>query len=214
MIRKLRSLVGNRILLRRNKNLRLGRHCVVHDSQFEPNVAVGDGGYVVRSQIGLHSYLGLRCIVADSKIGRYCSIASNVSIGSGSHPLARNVSTHPIFHLRRLPEWDLVPRDTFDEFRPTQVGSDVWIGTNAVLRDGVTVGDGAVIGAGSIVTRDLEPYGVYAGVPARLLRFRFDETVVERLLQIKWWDRDFSWIRRHALTFADVDRFLRDTSDL
>lgn len=115
---------------------------------------------------------------------------------------------HPAFYLRRLPEWDFVLSDSHEEFRRTSVGNDVWIGNKAIILDGVTVGDGVVIGAGSVVTHDLAPYGIYAGVPAKLLRYRFSESQIDRLLKLRWWDKDLTWIRENATEFADVDDFL------
>lgn len=191
-----------------NPTLRLGSAPSFYGSQFADHVGVGYGSLIVHSTIGLHSYLGMRCIVAHAEIGRFCSIAADVTIGTGRHPIDRNVAMHPAFYLRRLPEWDFVLSDSHEEFRRTSVGNDVWIGNKAIILDGVTVGDGVVIGAGSVVTHDLAPYGIYAGVPAKLLRYRFSESQIDRLLKLRWWDKDLTWIRENATEFADVDDFL------
>ena len=113
---------------------------------------------------------------------------------------------HPIFYLHRPPLWDLVQTDQFTEFAPTKIGSDVWIGTRAVVRDGVTIGHGCVIGAGAVVTKDTEPYGIYVGVPAKLTRYRFSQEIREKLMSLQWWDKDFAWIRSRIADFQDVDR--------
>jgi len=210
MISIMRRVAGRRLLRWRNPGLEVGRDYIVHRCEFERGVAVGDGSYLVHANIGAHSYLGPRSIVAHATIGRYCAIAADVAIGTGSHPLERNVSIHPMFYLHRPPKWGLVEADSFQEFRHTIVGSDVWIGTKAVLRDGIEVGHGAVLGAGAIATRDLEPYGVYVGAPARLVRFRFSNEEIAKLLAARWWDRDEQWIRRNARYFDDVGRFLAD----
>lgn len=209
MIGWLRSKVRNRRLARQYPGVRFGYRASVHQSELDPQVGLGDETVILRSSIGRYSYLGPRCIVANSKIGQFCSIAADVAIGSGSHPLDRNAAVHPIFYLHR-PDlgWDLVSRDGFEEFQTTTIGSDVWIGTKVVIRDGVTIGHGAVVGAGAVVTRDLEPYGIYAGVPARLVRYRFDENTRSRLLRLAWWNREMNWIRQNAGNFADVDRLL------
>lgn len=206
MIRRLRDYLSRQKILLRNRTLRMGRGAATHQSQFEEHVALGDDAMVLRSAIGRHSYFGPRCIVADAKIGRFCSIAADVSIGTGGHPLGKNAAMHPIFYLSRPPLWDLVQTDQFTEFAPTTIGSDVWIGTKAVIRDGVTVGHGCVIGAGAVVTKDTEPYGIYVGVPAKLKRYRFPQKTREKLLALQWWEKDFDWIRSKAELFQDVDR--------
>lgn len=206
MIRRVRDYLSRQKTLLRNPTLRMGRHTITNQSTFEEHVALGDDAMVLRSVVGRYSYFGPRCIVADAKIGRFCSIAADVSIGTGGHPLGKNAAMHPIFYLSRPPLWDLAQTDQFTEFAPTTIGSDVWIGTKAVIRDGVTVGHGCVIGAGAVVTKDTEPYGIYVGVPAKLTRFRFPEETREKLLALQWWDKDFDWIRSRAELFLDVDR--------
>lgn len=206
MIRKLRDYLSRQKTLLRNPTLRLGRNTTTNQTAFEEHVALGDDAMVLRSEVGRHSYFGPRCIVADARIGRFCSIAADVSIGTGGHPLGKNAAMHPIFYLSRPPLWDLVQTDQFTEFAQTTIGSDVWIGTKAVIRDGVTIGHGCVIGAGAVVTKDTEPYGIYVGVPAKLMRFRFPEEIREKLLALQWWEKDFDWIRSRAELFQDANR--------
>ena len=205
MIRRLRDYLSRQKTLLRNPTLRMGRGTIAHQTQFEEHVALGDDAMVLRSAVGRHSYFGPRCIVADARIGRFCSIAADVSIGTGGHPLGKNAALHPIFYLNRPPIWNLVEADQFIEFEPTKIGSDVWIGTKAIIRDGVTVGHGCVIGAGAVVTKDTEPYGIYVGVPAKLTRFRFPEETRKKLLALQWWEQDFEWIRARSKLFLDVD---------
>jgi acetyltransferase-like isoleucine patch superfamily enzyme len=113
-------------------------------------------------------------------MGRFCSIASEVHIGSGSHPSRGTVSTHPAFYLAQPAQgWDFVDKDRQAEFRPTVVGNDVWIGAK-----------------------------VYGGVPARLIRKRFSDDVIDRLLKFRWWDQDTQWLRQHVDVFADIDKLI------
>ena len=90
------------------------------------------------------------------------------------------------------------------------IGNDVWIGNDVKLMEGITIGDGAVIGTGAVVTKDVEPYSVYAGVPAKKIKLRFSEEQIEELVKIKWWDKDEEFIRNNvkASVFDDVDRFI------
>lgn len=136
--------------------------------------------------------------IRNGKIGRYCSIARDVSIGPNEHPtdwLTSSVlAENPIAN-----GWDEFARPGQrahfaargrpfpTNLRQTVIGNDVWIGTGTLILKGVTIGDGAIVAGGSVVTRDVPPYGVVAGTPARLKRFRFDERTVERLLALKWW---------------------------
>ena len=123
-------------------------------------------------------------------IGRFCSIACGAKFifTSANHTL-RSLSTYP-FPLF-FEEWGLDKAgvtEAWDNKGDITVGSDVWIGYEAVVMQGVTIGDGAVIGARSVVTRDVPPYAIVAGAPARLIRMRFSESTVSRLLELKWWD--------------------------
>ena len=156
-------------------------------------------------QVGDYTYLGQQCRLSHANIGKYCSIASEVHIGLGSHPLAPYVSTHPLFVLRRDQYgWRFADRDYWSAFALTTVGNDVWIGLRAVIRDGVTVGDGAVIGAGAVVVSDVPPYAIVGGVPARVIRFRFPADVVQTLLHLRWWDQSEAWLQTNWKRFHDI----------
>ena len=90
------------------------------------------------------------------------------------------------------------------------IGNDVWIGNDVRIFPGVTIGDGAVVGTGAVVTKDLEPYGIYAGVPAKLIRKRYDVGTIDALLDLKWWEKDEEWLREHSAWFADVEELIRN----
>jgi len=137
----------------RRRNCQRGAGCVIPASSsiggvtaLGRSVVLGSGVNLLNALIGDYSYLGHGCNIAHADIGKYCSIAAEVYIGLGIHPLAPFVSTHPIFYLRgRFPAWRLADRDYRPEYVHTIVGNDVWIGLRGAIRDGVTVGDGAVI---------------------------------------------------------------------
>lgn len=139
------------------------------------------------TNIGKYTYLGSNCVLNLASIGNYCSIATGVRIGLGSHPLSR-LSTSPIFHLRNNAlGLNLIESDTYVPFKRTKVGHDVWIGANVIIMDGITIGDGAIIGAGSVVTKNVPSFTIVAGVPARQIRDRFPEDVKESIISSKWW---------------------------
>lgn len=158
---------------------------------------------LINSTLGDHSYVQAYALLYQADVGRYCSIASGAQIGLPPHDITW-ASSHPVFGLRDTPlvqiyrcdnGWAAIPRTT--------LGHDVWVGHGALITAGVHVGHGAVIAAGAVVTRDVPPYAIVAGVPARLIRFRFEEDVRQRLLDAAWWDRGEEWISRHADTFVD-----------
>lgn len=167
-------------------------------------------------------YMGYASYVADfsklfrTYIGKYTSIGQNVSTAVGKHPVSENISTSPTFFStdprNRL---QYTRRQLYDETGVLRdgmysivIGNDVWIGNDVILLPGVTIGDGAVIGAGSVVIKDVEPYAVYVGNPARKIKYRFAEEEIQELLRIQWWNRDEAWLREHAESFADPKRFL------
>ena len=164
-----------------------------------PDAVLGDGCSLSRLvelgpgvTIGDWSYINSGTIVASGRIGRFCSIGSYSQIGMADHPI-EFLSTSPLLYG---------PRNVFGDGShwehygaPPEVGSDVWIGAQVFVRQGVTVGHGAVIGAGSIVVKDIPPYAIAAGAPARVLRYRFSPATVERLLDQRWWNLPVSELR-------------------
>jgi phosphonate metabolism protein (transferase hexapeptide repeat family) len=142
------------------------------------------------SSLGDYSYLGENCDVADATIGKFTAIANQVRIGAPNHPMGRP-SQHRFTYCPEYYEASTTrDHDFFAERRDSKVtiGNDCWIGHGAIILPGVTVGDGAVIAAGAVVSRDVPPYTIVGGVPARPLRQRFSETIAERLRRIAWWD--------------------------
>jgi acetyltransferase-like isoleucine patch superfamily enzyme len=161
-----------------------------------------------RATIGDYTYVADNSTLWNCAVGRYCSIGPDVRIGLGLHPTKGVISTYPGFYSnRRSAPINFQVDDSVVEHKGTSVGNDVWIGTRAMLLDGVKVGDGAVIGAGSIVTRDVPPYCIAAGVPARKIRARFTEEQVCKLLEFAWWNRGADFCHRHAPAFIAPDEF-------
>jgi virginiamycin A acetyltransferase len=131
--------------------------------------------------VGEYTFIGSNSIITKSKIGRYCSIAPNVSIGLGEHIIDR-VSTSSIFYGKE--SYNILTKGNLE------IGNDVWIGTKAIILRGVKIGDGAIIGGGAVVTKDVPPFAIVAGSPAKLIKFRFSSEKISKILEVKWWEKD------------------------
>jgi acetyltransferase-like isoleucine patch superfamily enzyme len=179
------------------------------NSKFEGFNRLYDRAVVGDVSIGRFTYLAPDAKVVNGTVGRYCSIGPGALIGGmGLHP-SNWISTHPIFFSTKgqLGGFTYSDRNYFDEQPATDIGNDVWIGARAIVLDGRKVGDGAIIAAGAVVVKDVAPYSIVGGVPARVIRFRFDEATISRLLEIKWWN----WPIERARSLAHL--FRSDVAD-
>ncbi|MFS8049728.1 DapH/DapD/GlmU-related protein [Rhizobium sp. BR 314] len=162
-------------------------------------------------ELGDYSYLGQRCMVGDATIGKFCAIAAEVRIGAPNHPMDRP-SMHRFTYCPEYYSAEAV-RDHafFDERKQDRaiIGNDVWIGHGVIVLPGVTVGDGAVLAAGAVVTKNVEPYTIVGGVPAKFIRERFSRAIAERLTSIAWWNWPFETIMARLADFqsSDIEAF-------
>lgn len=175
-------------------------------TDFAGSASLNAGAALFGCLVGRWTYFGNHSLAIYSDIGAFCSIAPHVIIGGGRHPTGGYVTTSPLFYSAHNNPWGSFPGalDRDSELPKTVIGSDVWIGYSAVVLPGVRVGDGAVIGAGAVVTRDVEPYGIVAGVPAKHLRSRFDRADVEWLLANKWWEWPDEQLKRLRPQFSSI----------
>lgn len=174
---------------------------------------IHDGAILSGSRIGFASYVGKNSNLPNTEIGHYCSIAHGVEVVSYTHPSSTFASTHPSFYsVLKQAGFSYVDRQLFKEYLTVdksetlalKIGNDVWIGARVIIMGGLTIGDGAIIATGSVVTRDVPPYVIVGGVPAKQIKQRFSDMEVEFLLNLKWWNKPSMWIRDNSKYFRDV----------
>lgn len=202
---------------RLTKHVLCERKSIVYPScKFEGNNRICRGSYISRSFVGFGSYIGNDCNIVSTQIGKYSCIGPNVRTTSGVHP-TEFVSMHPAFYsLRGQAGFTYSKKQLFDEQMDgeyhTIIGNDVWIGDSALLMEGIHIGNGAVVAAGAIVTKDVPPYAVVAGVPAKVIKYRFEKEIYEQLEGTKWWDKGEEWIEKHSGAFCNVREFISSFS--
>jgi hypothetical protein len=181
--------------------------CEIVEAQLGRFTEVGRGTRIAHSVLGDYSYCDRACDIANAEVGRFANIASFVRIGATDHPLDRASLHH--FMYRSADYWDDAEHDA-DWFakrraRRTVIGHDTWLGHAAQIKPEVTVGHGAVVAAGAVVTQDVAPYAIVAGVPARHLRWRQPPEIAERLIALAWWDWEHDRLRAALEDFRRLD---------
>lgn len=184
--------------------------CVVGDDcRFDEGVHVAPRTVMETCQVGRFTSIGSDSSYVNCRIGSFCSFGPQVLAGLGRHP-TDYVSTSAAFYSPNNNgcRISFVDKSLFEESLPIVIGSDVWLGARTIIIDGVTIGHGAIVAAGAVVTKDVQPYTIVGGVPAKVIRKRFADTIIEDLLEIRWWQRDMGWISQHAREFTNVAHFL------
>ncbi|MGJ0308727.1 CatB-related O-acetyltransferase [Aliarcobacter cryaerophilus] len=192
-----------------NKIIKKLRGVAIKNSFIHKTSKIESGTQFINSSMNRHSFCGYDCDINYCNIGSFTSIANGVIIGGGMHPISW-VGTSPVFYKGR----DSV-KTKFSEYereyvKKTIIGNDVWIGNNCLIKQGVIVGNGAVVGMGSVVTKDVEPYNIVAGNPAKLIRKRFDDDTIQRLLNSKWWELDDLELLKYAKNIKNPEKFLQE----
>ena len=141
---------------------------------------------LMNCKVGKYTRIKPGCVFKNVTIGNFCSFANDVMIGLGQHPTFL-LSTNSVFYKVGITDKFFKGID-YDEEPRTYIGNDVWIGNGAVVMDGITIGDGAIVASRAVVTKDVPPYAVVGGVPAKILKYRFSQDVIDELLKIKWWN--------------------------
>ena len=176
---------------------------VIQNSIIDKHASLSSGVKFYRSKIGRYSYVSNNSFVSDVEIGNFTSISSNCYIGGASHPIDW-ISTSPVFHRHENRMNKNFSDNDFDIFKRTVIGNDVWIGNGVIIKAGVSIGDGAIVGMGSVVTKDIGDFEIWAGDPAKFIRLRFDDKIIDLLKEKKWWYFSDEKILKYGNYFNDV----------
>jgi acetyltransferase-like isoleucine patch superfamily enzyme len=198
-------------------NLIVGKKTYISSSKFGNNCAVGDNCNITNCVIDKYSYITDNSKISCAKIGKFCSIGNNLRIGMATHYFEQFVSTSPIFYSKYtnlkksfVNKNKIITHKFVDKsnLHYVEIGNDVWIGADVTILDGIKIGDGAIIGASSLVTKNVDPYTIVGGVPAKTIKLRYSKTQIKKLLKIKWWNKNEKWISSNSNAFLNIKKFI------
>lgn len=186
----------------------ISSHSKVKNSHLCEAVTIGPYTKLESVSVGRYSYISNHAELHAVEIGCFCSIGPRTLNHLGNHPSREFVSTSPAFYMPDAPIPSFTPTETFSSYGgKVKIGNDVWIGAEALLMDGITIGNGAIVAARSVVTHDVPPYAIVGGIPARLIRFRFDEETIQQLESFQWWNKETEWLKANLDGFQNIGKF-------
>ncbi len=195
----------------KNSNLKLPLNYNILNSKFGKNNCVFKNVTFIHSSIDNYTYINHDTKIKYTDIGKFCSIGPNVQINLGKHPI-NFVSTHPSFYANNKRFITFSDDLYIEEYGKVTIGNDVWIGEGVVIPSSVKVGDGAIISTRAVVTKDVEPYSIVGGIPAKHIKYRFDKKIIDKLIQIKWWNWEESMFKKHFKLFHDPKKIIEYAS--
>ena len=207
----IKNFIKIQMLKLKYKNMRIDNTAKVDiHSIFGEYVSIGKNVDLNKCNVGSCTYFSSDDKFFNTKIGRFCSVGPGVRCGMGIHPSNTFVSTHPVFFSNsKQIDLSFVNENYFTEILPIEIGNDVWIGANVIILDGVKIGNGAILGAGSVVIRDVPDYAIVGGVPAKVIKYRFDKNQIKFLLQDKWWEKDIKYLCKNFKYFHNIENYIR-----
>lgn len=202
---RLKSIVGQML---KRRGTKISYLAIMKETEYDSTASIRALVKTERSKIGKCSSVGTLSAVYDSEIGNFCSIARECYIGGASHPIDR-VSSSCCFYMKDNFNGVCYNEADYDWHTSTTIGHDVWLGIRTIVLGGVNIGTGAVIGGGSVVTKDVGPYEIWAGNPARFIRKRFDDETIEYLLKSEWWNWSDEKLKAHGHLFENPQKFVQ-----
>ena len=178
---------------------------------FEGHNSINKYSKISNCYLGMYSYIGTNCYIRNTKIGRYCSLGNNIKVILGRHP-TNFISTHD-FCFKDLGTF-IADKKVINSDYSVIIENDVWIGDNVLILPGVTIHTGAIIGAGALVNSDIPAYAIVGGVPAKLIRYRFSDDIVKKLLDSKWWDYSVEELNKYSIFFNNPEKYLKNMIEL
>ena len=188
-------------------HLKIGMYSSLNNTVIGRHVFIGNNAKIYNSKIGDHSYINSNSQLRNVELGKFCSIASNVIFNLGIHP-TDFISTHPAFYSNNKGYKTYADKMYVqNEYPFVNAGHDVWVGERAVIIGGVNIGNGSIIAAGAVVTKDVPAYSIVGGVPAKVIRYRFDPETIQLIQESCWWDKDEEWLEKNFSLFLDKSKF-------
>lgn len=201
----------NILLIIKSTNLILGHNVRIINSHLGMNNYLSHNTVLNNSTLGDYSYVGINSKIRNCTIGKFTCIGPNVSVNLGEHPTSTFVSIHPAFYsIAGQIGISFVKENRFNEYKEnTSIGNDVWVGANAIIRGGVKIGDGSIIASGAVVSKDVPNYAIVGGIPAKIIKYRFSQEQIKKLVEIDWWNNSEAKLKEETDLMQNIDLFLK-----
>lgn len=192
-----------------NSNINFNNNVSVSNSIIKGFNNIGSNTRIFNVNIAEYSYISEQSIVINTEIGKFCSLGPFLMVGYGIHP-THLLSTSPMFYSDKKQNGKtFCNHSIFEEYQKTTIGHDVWIGARVILKDGIKIGNGAVIGAGAVVTKDVPDFAIVGGIPAQLIKYRFDEKTILKIKKLNWWNESDIFLEKNLHLFQN-SKFIND----
>ena len=201
--------IENYKIEKKSKNVYIWYMSLVKNTILWEYTTIKNENIITNSKIWDYTYISHWCNINLTQIWKFCSIWQNIKCWLWKHPIDF-VSTHPIFFSTwKQCQITFSDNNYYNEREEIIIWNDVWIWTNSLILDGVTIWNWAIIWACSLVNKDVPPYAIVWGVPAKIIKYRFQEDIIQKLLEIKWWDKDIEFLKENFKDFHNINSFIK-----